>query len=155
MGLTIVRILRNHILGIYVDVPSAALAIKGKPDPAAALIAADSVPKTLQLIIQYGKLTPTQLSDALKERMEPILGTGSKDLAAFASSFDGKTLKSGLSITFSASAKGELTTALDGVVASKITSAPLVRALFAVYLGDNPVSNDYKSEVIKGLSKIV
>ena len=48
--------------------------------------------KTLRLVIQYGKLTAAQLSDALKERIAPQLGAASPELASFSKIFDGVSL---------------------------------------------------------------
>ena len=64
--------------------------------------------------------------------------------------FDMDEVTTGTEIVFSCGPAGRLTTSVEGGERRPIDSRALCRALFDVYLGEDPVSDDGKRSVIAG-----
>ena len=78
---------------------------------------------------------------------------GSENLAVlerFHSYFEVTEVRSGTEIVFSCGPAGRLATSVGGGERPSIDSRALCRALFDVYLGEDPISEDGKRSVIAG-----
>lgn len=67
----------------------------------------------------------------------------------------GDAVRKGAAITFSRSSSGELVTAAGGEVLGVLRSAPVVEALFDLYLGDQPVSKKAKAAAVDSLTRMM
>lgn len=90
-------------------------------------------------------------NDALRRRMarEPAV------LDRFRANFDVAEVADGTEIVFSCSPVGRLTSSVGGRVRPPIDSRPLCRALFDVYLGETPISDPGKRNVIAGFPALL
>ncbi|GBF94321.1 hypothetical protein Rsub_06943 [Raphidocelis subcapitata] len=157
-----------YALGLYVDAHGAKRALhkwKGcSADDLAcnqkafdALVSSESFERSLRLVISFGALKRQQFIHALEERLAPALKKAGKSevMPQFERLFDGVTFKKGTLVDFSASGKGKLITKIDGKQVGAIESPELVRALFDIYLGKDPVSPDAKKSFGAGLASLL
>eukprot|EP00877_Chromochloris_zofingiensis_P006740 jgi/Chrzof1/2319/Cz11g10250.t1 len=157
-----------YALGLYVDAAAAKRALhKYRSQPESELVSeqklyddlvsADSFEKTLRLVISYGSLKRAQFVNALEERLAPPLtqAGASAVLKDFQSLFDDVNFKKGTEITFTTQGKNKLVTKVDGQQKAVIDSPVLVRSLFDIYLGTDPVSEDAKLSFGKGLAALI
>ena len=98
--------------------------------------------------------------DALRPRLaRAVTDTGSSEelavLERFHSYFDVTEVRSGTEIVFSCGPAGRLMTSVGGDVRPPIDSRALCRALFDVYLGEDPISDDGKKGVIAGFPRLI
>eukprot|EP00879_Flechtneria_rotunda_P020668 GHRR01021747.1.p1 GENE.GHRR01021747.1~~GHRR01021747.1.p1 ORF type:complete len:142 (+),score=49.56 GHRR01021747.1:228-653(+) len=114
--------------------------------------------KSLRLVISFGSLKRSQFSSALEERLKPALDKAKEPpstLEAFTKLFDGVNFKKGTEIAFATRHKGELVAKIDGKQVGNIASPALVKALFDVYVGPDPVSADAKASIGRGLAALL
>ncbi|KAF8060612.1 FAP2 [Scenedesmus sp. PABB004] len=125
---------------------------------AAELVASTAFEKSLRLVISFGGLKRATFLNALEERLKPAL-TKAKEpaatLKAFEGLFDGVTFRKGTEIAFASHHKGQLVTQIDGKQVGSISSPALVKALFDIYVGPDPVSDEAKRSIGRGLAALV
>uniref|UniRef100_A0A383W2M2 Chalcone isomerase domain-containing protein n=1 Tax=Tetradesmus obliquus TaxID=3088 RepID=A0A383W2M2_TETOB len=110
--------------------------------------------RSLRLVISFGSLKRSQFLNALEERLKPELAKAKEaesTMKAFEGLFDGVNFRRGTEIAFSTHHKGQLVTQIDGKQVGSIQSPALVKALFDIYVGPDPVSADAKKSIGKGL----
>ncbi|KAF6264171.1 chalcone isomerase [Scenedesmus sp. NREL 46B-D3] len=110
--------------------------------------------RSLRLVISFGSLKRTQFINALEERLKPELAKAKEPdstMKAFEGLFEGVNFKKGTEIAFATHHQGQLVTQIDGKQVGTIQSPALVKALFDVYVGPDPVSADAKNSIAKGL----
>lgn len=113
---------------------------------------------TLRLIMTRtvdGDDVAETFDDALRPRMARAVTdmTSSGELAAlegFRGYFDVDEVRTGTEIVFSCGPTGRLATSFGGDERPRIDSRALCRALFDVYLGEDPISDQGKRSVIAG-----
>ena len=88
-----------------------------------------------------------KIVEALAERIRPAMDADSTSLKRFEAIFDGVSFKKGTSLDFTATADGALATRIKGKKVSHIADRALVDALFAAYVGADPVIPSLKSAV--------
>eukprot|EP00882_Tetradesmus_deserticola_P028756 GHRQ01032040.1.p2 GENE.GHRQ01032040.1~~GHRQ01032040.1.p2 ORF type:complete len:144 (+),score=72.36 GHRQ01032040.1:722-1153(+) len=114
--------------------------------------------RSLRLVISFGSLKRAQFLNALEERLKPELAKAKEPdstLKAFAGLFDGVNFKKGTELAFATHHQGQLVTQIDGKQVGSIQSPALVKALFDIYVGPDPVSTDAKSSIAKGLAALI
>lgn len=155
-GLAAVKV---YVVGFYLDVGAARGALSkhaGKPSDN---LVSDAVALdvTKALVIRLSRnVTSAQISDALVERLEPLLGKADeKALSAFKAAFVAgpPKLSRGAFVSLTLSKGGKCTVVVDGVAAAPIASRALCTALQTVYLGSDPVVPSLKSDVAKALAQ--
>jgi len=158
-----------YAVGLYVEPHAAKKALheyKGQSGDAIvnnqaafdAVINNQSFEKTLRLVISFGALKRSQFVNALEERISPALkklGEPDSTMKSFQQLFDGTSFKKGTEVAFAAGHKGELHTSIDGKEVGVIKSANLVKALYGVYIGSDPVSPDAKKDIGYGLAALL
>ena len=102
-----------------------------------------------------GDATAEAFDDAMRPRMERAVvdtnGPGTmRALEQFRSYFDVDEVTAGTEVVFSCNPVGRLTASIGGHERPPIDSRVLCRALFDVYLGADPISNDGKRSLIAG-----
>lgn len=157
-----------YALALYVDPAAAHSVLQPKLKGVAAqglardqtlfdeLLAADSVEKTLKIVITSKLVKQRAFLEALEERLEPPLKQAGElaALEAFKRQFDDAPFRKGFEITFDW--KGpKLVTKLDGKQVGAITNHQLARALLEIYIGRDPASRPAKESIGQGLSEIV
>jgi hypothetical protein len=113
---------------------------------------------TLRLVMTRtvsGADVAASFNDALRPRMtRTVMDTNnSSDLTAlkeFRGYLDVDEVRTGTELIFSCSPAGRLTTSVGGDERPPITSKSLCRALFDVYLGEDPISDAGKRSIIAG-----
>ena len=85
------------------------------------------------------------VAGAFSERLQPKLGKENAALKAFQKLFSAAEFSNGAVVTMSAN-RGKLCVGIGGKQVGTIDSAPLVRALFDIYLGKDPVSPSAKRD---------
>jgi hypothetical protein len=153
-----------YACGLYVDVAAALRALgsafSGR-DPRdvsrdealyAAVLNDPGVEKTVRLAFARD-LDSSKISDALSERLRPVLGAGSESLRAFEAPFAGVTFRKGETLTFSAVA-GELRTSIRGKEVGCVKDPELCVALFDAYLGKDPVVPGAKKSLGEKLAEL-
>jgi len=98
--------------------------------------------------------------DALRPRMTRAMidTNNSGDLAVlerFRGNLDVDEVKTGTEIVFSCGPAGRLATSVGGDERPPIDSRALCRALFDVYLGEDPISDDGKRSIIAGFHGLI
>lgn len=114
--------------------------------------------KSLRLVISFGSLKRAQFINALEERLKPALNKAKEPastMQAFEKLFDGVTFRKGTEVAFATHHKGQLVTQIDGKQVGTIQSPALVKALFDIYVGSDPVSSDAKRSIGKGLAALL
>jgi len=160
-----IKNLHIYAVGVYVDGAAAkkALAHQFKSSETEdlaknqamfdSLIAADSVEKTVRLVISFGSLKRTQFLDALEERLVPALKEAGESavLDQFKDQFNSVEFRRGMEITFT-SVGNKLVTKVDGESYGAVTNPAFTSALFNIWLGPDSVSPDTKESLGKTLS---
>ena len=98
--------------------------------------------------------------DALRPRMTRVMidANNSGDLAVlerFRGNLDVDEVRTGTEIVFSCGPAGRLATSVGGDERPPIDSRALCRALFDVYLGEDPISDDGKRSIIAGFHGLI
>ena len=98
--------------------------------------------------------------DALRPRMTRAVtdANNSRELAVlerFRDYLEVDEVRSGTEIVFSCGPAGRLVTSVGGDERPPIDSRVLCRALFDVYLGEDPISSDGKRSIISGFPGLI
>lgn len=121
----------------------------------------DDVPKTLSLVMVRdvdAEDMRAAFEDALKPRVQATRShadraAGLTALDTFEGFFDREYVE-GTEMVLAARPGGLLTVTVDGRSKGTITSTALVRALFDVYLGEDPISSDARDAFGRGMVKV-
>lgn len=136
-----------YALGVYVDEAALVKLLAGKHTSATpalfAAVAGADVEKSLRLVFARS-VDGSAVSDALAERLQPLLGAGSPALAAFRAAFAGAKLTKGSVVTLAAARGGALRVVVAGRAAPPIAAPALCRAVFDIYLGSEPPAPEAK-----------
>ena len=164
---TIFRV-QIYAFGLYVDPEAARTSLSQFAGASASTLERDEsfyrrlldldVTMTLRLVMTRtvdGNDVAEAFDDALRPRMARVVTETNRagELAAlerFREYFDVDEVTTGTEIVFSCGPAGRLTTSVGGGERRPIDSRALCRALFDVYLGEDPVSDDGKRSVIAG-----
>lgn len=158
-----------YTVGLYVDGPHAKKALskwKGSEvdgllvhqEAFDDLVSNTHFEKSLRLVISFGALKRSQFVSALEERLKPALDKAKEPastLKSFEALFDGVTFRKGMEVGFASHHKGQLVTQIDGKQVGSINSPALVKALFDIYVGPDPVSSEAKRSFGKGLAALL
>ena len=117
---------------------------------------------TLRLVMTRrvsGRDVAEAFDDALRPRMARV-SQGHEDAAAAAlarlhSYLDVGQVQRGTEIALSCEPNGRLTTSVGQVQRAPIESRALCRALFDVYLGEDPIERDARRNMIAGLARLL
>ena len=157
-----------YAFGLYVDPDAARTSLSQFAGASASTLERDEafyrrlldldVAMTLRLVMTRtvdGNDVAEAFDDALRPRMALVVTETNRagELAAlerFREYFDVDEVTTGTEIVFSCGPAGRLTTSVRGGERRPIDSRALCRALFDVYLGEDPVSDDGKRSVIAG-----
>ncbi len=121
-------------------------------------------PMTLRLVMTRtvdGEDVADAFADAIRPRLVRAVTNTSdagEDMAAlemFRGYFDVDQVRTGTEVVFSCGPAGRLATLVGGDERPAIDSRALCRALFDVYLGDDPISRDGKRSVIAGFPRLL
>ena len=164
---TIFRV-KIYALGLYIDPEGARASLSRFAGVSASTLERDEyfyrrlldldVAMTLRLVMTRtvdGDDVAKTFDDALRPRIARAVTdtNGSGELAAletFREYFDVDEVTTGTEIVFSCGPAGRLATSVGGDERPPIDSRALCRALFDVYLGEDPISDDGKRSVIAG-----
>ncbi|RMZ55687.1 hypothetical protein APUTEX25_000270 [Auxenochlorella protothecoides] len=118
------------------------------------LIHGSDLERTLRIVITSRLVTQSRFLHALEENLAPVMEQAgdSTSLPAFAAQFESKGFHRGTEVAFTTSGT-QLDTYIDGVKAGTIASPTLVKGLFEMYLGQDPVAPDAKRAFAQGLAK--
>ena len=160
--------MKIYAFGLYVDPEGARASLSRFAGVSASTLERDErfyrrlldldVAMTLRLVMTRavdGDDVAETFDDALRPRIarEVTDTNGSGELAAlerFREYFDVDEVTTGTEIVFSCGPAGRLATSVGGDERPPIDSRALCRALFDVYLGEDPISDDGKRSVIAG-----
>ena len=160
--------LKIYAFGLYVDPTGARAALSGFAGIPAAELQRDARLYRRLLDLDFGmtlRLVMTRtvgggdiasaFDDALRPRLaRAATGAGGPDPAAALDQLRGyldmDEVSRGTEILFSCNPAGRLATAVGGNERPPIDSRPLCRALFDIYLGEDPISRDGKRSLIAG-----
>ena len=169
---TIFRV-KIYAFGLYVDPEGARAALSRFVGVSASALERDKsfyrrllnldFAMTLRLVMTRtvdGDDVAAAFDDALRPRIaRAVMDTsGSGELAVlerFRGCFDVDKVRTGTEIVFSCGPAGRLATSVGGEERPPIDSTTLCRALFDVYLGEDPISDDGKRSVIAGFTGLL
>ena len=168
---TIFRV-KIYAFGLYVDPDGARTSLSRFAGGSAAMLARDEsfyrqlldleFAMTLRLVMTRtvdGDDVAESFDDAIRPRIARAVtdtndATGFAALEGFRGYFEVGEVAAGTEIAFSCGPTGRLTTSVGGVERSPIDSRALCRALFDVYLGEDPISEDGKKRLIVGFPEL-
>mmetsp|Transcript_33337 Transcript_33337/g.84208 ORF Transcript_33337/g.84208 Transcript_33337/m.84208 type:complete len:244 (+) Transcript_33337:78-809(+) len=144
-----------YAIGMYVDQGPASAAGKGVSGEAAAAKALSdgSFTKSLRLVMARS-VNAEKIGDALAEQIEPrVKGTGAP-VDEFKGFFKGLEKLENQQVVIFTQTGSTLAVSAPGNRSSQFNSAPLCKALFDIYLGDKPVSDNAKNAMVSGFLKL-
>ena len=162
-----------YAFGLYVDAAGAEAALAEFAGTPAAALRRDArfCPRlldldfgmTLRLVMTRtveGGDVADAFDDALRQRMAPPRRKGyapdaAAALARLRSYLDVDEVRRGTEIVFSCEPAGRLTTSVGDAQRPPIASRGLCRALFDVYLGEDPIARDGKRNMIAGFAALL
>jgi hypothetical protein len=127
-----------------------------------ALYAGEPIPKTLRIVF-VRDVDGEDVADAFEGALAPRVRRAAEELelddatsalARFRTFFELDRLRKGNEILISADAEGRLTTRVAGELAPAIGSPALAWALFDVYLGEDPIEERGKRELVGRLDEL-
>jgi hypothetical protein len=169
---TVFRV-KVYAFGLYVDPAGAREALRPFAGNAASRLERDKrffkrlldldFAMTLRLVMTRnvdGNDVAEAFDAALRSRIAEVSKTGGDPAAeaaleTFRSYFDVDRVSTGTEIVFSCRNDGRLTSSVGGEERTPIDSRPLCRALFDVYLGENPISNAGKRSIVAGFPALL
>ena len=169
---TIFRV-KIYAFGLYVDPEGARASLSRFARLSASTLERDesfyrhlldlNFPMTLRLVMTRtidGNDVAEAFDDALRPRMTRAVTdtNNSRELAVlerFRGYLEVDEVRSGTEIVFSCGPAGRLTTSVGGDERPPIDSRVVCRALFDVYLGEDPISNDGKRSIIAGFPGLI
>ena len=118
---------------------------------------AETVEKSLVLVISSGLVKRKNFLEALETRLAPPLAKlkESAVLETFKEQFDGVEFKKGLEISFTFLDGKTVTTMADGRELNTVHSKALSKTLLDLYLGKNPVSPNARDAFAVGLARML
>ncbi len=169
---TIFRV-KIYAFGLYVDPEGARVVLSRFAGLSASMLERDEsfyrrlldldVAMTLRLVMTRnvdGHDVAEAFDDALRPRMARAVADTNRSgelaaLARFREYFDVDEVTTGTEVVFSCGPAGRLATSVGGAGRPPIDSRALCRALFDVYLGEDPISRDGKRSVIAGFPDLL
>ena len=169
---TIFRV-KVYAFGLYVDPAGATTALAEFAGTPAAVLQRDAGFHRRLLDLDFGmtlRLVMTRtveggdvadaFDDALRQRMarptrEGHAPGGTAALARLRSYLDVDEVRRGTEIIFSCEPAGRLTTSVGDVRQPPIASRDLCRALFDIYLGEDPIARDGKRNLVTGFVELL
>ena len=165
--------LKIYAFGLYVDPEGARASLSRFARRSASRLERDegfyrhlldlNFPMTLRLVMTRtvdGNDVAEAFDDALRPRVIRTVAhtNNSRELAVlerFRGYLEVERVRSGTEIVFSCGPAGRLATSVGGEERPPIDSRVLCRALFDVYLGEDPISNDGKKRIIAGFPGLI
>lgn len=133
-----------YAIGLYID--DAALAqLKGKGAAAAKDVVAGDFPK--QVVLKFVRdLNKSTIQEAM---LEALAGADRNHTQTFVSYFD--TIKTGDVCALRWAPGGSLEVVIGGTAKPPIADKEFATDVFAIWLGDKPLQDDIKRDLLKGL----
>ncbi|KAK9909647.1 hypothetical protein WJX75_005569 [Coccomyxa subellipsoidea] len=121
------------------------------------LMLSNNIEKNIRIVVTSSMVNQARFSKGLRESLEPrVKQTG--DLAAldeFEGLFNGAQFYKGLEMSFSNTKEGSLALRIGNKEVGQVDSPGFTRAFFDLYLGTDPVSQDGKASIAKGLAAVI
>lgn len=160
--------LKIYAFGLYVDPEGAQAALSPFEGLPASALERDErfyrrlldldFAMTLRLVMTR-TVDGVDVAEAFDEALRPRMARAARDadspgelaaLERFTESFDVDEVANGTEIVFSCGPRGRLATSVAGTDRAPIDSRALCRALFDVYLGEDPISAEGKRQIVAG-----
>ena len=162
-----------YALGLYVDRTGAETALAAFAGRPAASLARDDGFRQRVLELDFGMtlrlvLTRTlegrEVADAFDDALQPRIARATRDganpgapaaLAQLRTNLRADSVLRGTEIVFSCDPAGRLTLSVGSDQRAPIESRPLCRALFDLYLGDDPIERDARRRIMAGFARLL